>query len=90
MKYEVKHKIEELLIDFENGLTIKLTKYGAIQVTQIIRVFETINTITVGKIKEFSHFEVHLRSSGMIPTEIMFPTTDTNLIHDIQKLIDNN
>ena len=89
MKYEVKSKIEELIIDFENGLTLKLTKYGSMQVIQIVPVFETINTITVGEIKEFSHFEVHLRSSGMIPTEIMFPTTDEKLITDIQKLIDN-
>jgi hypothetical protein len=90
MKYEVKHKIEEVSIDFENGLTLKLTKYGSIQVIQILPVFETINTISVGEIKEFSHFEVHLRSSGMIPTEIMFPTRDEKLITDIQKLVDND
>ena len=90
MKYEVKRKIEELLIDFENGLTIKLTKYGGIQVIQIVPVFETIHTISVGEIKEFSHFEVRLRSSGMIPIEIVFPTTDEKLITDIQKLIDND
>jgi len=46
--------------------------------------------MSFGEIKEFSHFEVYLRSSGMIPTEIVFPTTDTNLIQDIQQLIDNS
>ena len=89
MKYEVKRKIEELIIDFENGLTLKLTQSGDIQVIQILPIFEKINTICFGEVKEFSHFEVHLRSSGMIPIEIMFPTTDEKLITDIQKLIDN-
>lgn len=89
MKYEVKRKIEELIIDFENGLTIKLIKGGDIQVIEISTIYETIHTINVGEIKVFSHFEVHLRSSGMIPTEIMFPTTNKKLIKDIQTLIDN-
>ena len=89
MKYEVKSKIEELIIDFENGLTLKLTQSGDIQVIQILPIFEKINSVYFGEIKEFSHFEVYLRSSGMIPIEIMFPTTDEKLITDIQKLIDN-
>lgn len=90
MKYEVKRKIEELIIDFENGLTLKLTQNGDIQVIQILPIFSKINTISFGELKEFSHFEVHLRSSGRIPIEIMFPTTDEKLITDIQKLIDND
>jgi len=40
MKYEVKRKIEELIIDFENGLTLKLTQSGDIQVIQILPIFE--------------------------------------------------
>lgn len=89
MKYEVKSKIEELKIDFENGLTLTLTKSGDIQVVEISQIYEVINTIAYGEYKVFSHFKVQLRSSGKVPTEIMFPTTDAKLIKDIQKLLDN-
>ena len=89
MKYEVKSKIEELNIDFENGLTLTLTKKGDIRVVEILPIYEIIHTMYFGEYKVFSHFEVRLRSSGMIPTEIMFPTTDEKMVEDIRNLVDN-
>lgn len=81
MKFRTKKReVEEIYIDFENGLTLTLSKTGRIRVDQIEEVFgDDTRRLT-------SHWTVRVVVLGNEHMCFTVPITDKDLINDIKSL----
>lgn len=84
MKFKTKKRsVEEVYIDFENGMTLKLTKTGKIRVVQIEEIFEDDTKRLI------SHWEVRVVVLWRGHTTFVVPIRDEELINDIKSLFYN-